>query len=139
EVSKNADAVTFDHEHVPNEFLDELIAAGINVQPQPKTLINAQDKLIQRQRLSELGVPVPAFTAIDKAEDAAAFWSTTGGKVCLKARRGGYDGKGVWFPDSEAELIELVAELLDKGVPLLAEEKVELVRDLYALVSCTTT
>ena len=137
EVSKNADAVTFDHEHVPNEFLDELIAAGINVQPQPKTLINAQDKLIQRQRLSELGVPVPAFTAIDKAEDAAAFWSTTGGKVCLKARRGGYDGKGVWFPDSEAEFIELVAELLDKGVPLMAEEKVELVRELSALVART--
>ena len=120
EVSKDADAVTFDHEHVPNEFLDELIAAGINVQPQPKALINAQDKLIQRQRLSELGAPVPAFMAIEKAEDAAAFWVTTGGKVCLKARRGGYDGKGVWFPGSEAELKELVAELLDRGVPLMA-------------------
>ena len=137
EVSTDADAVTFDHEHVPNEFLDELIAAGINVQPQPKALINAQDKLIQRQRLSELGAPVPAFTAIENTEDAVAFWATTGGKVCLKARRGGYDGKGVWFPDSEAELNELVAELLDEGVPLMAEEKVELVRELSALVART--
>ncbi|WP_225723481.1 MULTISPECIES: 5-(carboxyamino)imidazole ribonucleotide synthase [Corynebacterium] len=134
-VSQGADAVTFDHEHVPNEFLDGLIEQGLNVQPQPTALINAQDKLVMRKRLRELGMPVPPFMEITSVEDAREFHRATQGNVCLKARRGGYDGKGVWFPDSEEDTAELVAELLDKGTPLMAEKKVQLVRELSAMVA----
>ena len=42
-VVDGAAAATFDHEHVPNEYLDELIALGVSVQPQPRALIYAQD------------------------------------------------------------------------------------------------
>ena len=31
EVSRDSDAVTFDHEHVPNRFLDALIDEGVNL------------------------------------------------------------------------------------------------------------
>lgn len=130
-------AVTFDHEHVPNEHLTALIDAGYNVQPQPSALINAQDKLVMRERLTELGAPLPRFTAIESAQDAYEFWTLTGGQVCLKARRGGYDGKGVWFPKDESELTALVSDLTRRGVPLMAEEKVALVRELSVLVART--
>lgn len=133
--AKGSDAVTFEHEHVPNEYLRALIAAGFNVQPQPAALINAQDKLIMRQRLQELGAPIPAFQAINSAEEAAHFWAQTGGHVCLKARRDGYDGKGVWFPGSEAELVALTTQLLKKDTPLMAEKKVALTRELSILVA----
>lgn len=136
-VTEGAHAVTFDHEHVPNQHLEALIAEGINVQPRPAALVNAQDKLVMRQRLAELGAPVPAFAAIDSVEDATAFWNTVDGAVCLKARRGGYDGKGVWFPDTLDELINLVSELLAAGTPLMAEHKVNLVRELSAMVART--
>lgn len=137
EVSEGAAAVTFDHEHVPNAFLDGLIDAGINVQPQPSALINVQDKLVMRERLSDLGAPIPRFVAVESVEDASEFWDATGGNVCLKARRGGYDGKGVWFPDTAEENADLVKELLDRGVPMMAEEKVQLVRELSAMVART--
>ncbi|OWN77907.1 5-(carboxyamino)imidazole ribonucleotide synthase [Corynebacterium diphtheriae bv. mitis] len=136
-VTEGAHAVTFDHEHVPNQHLEALIAEGINVQPRPAALVNAQDKLVMRQRLAELGAPVPAFAAIDSVEDATAFWNTVDGAVCLKARRGGYDGKGVWFPDTLEELTELVSELLAAGTPLMGEHKVTLVRELSAMVART--
>ena len=132
-----ATAVTFDHEHVPNEHLTALIDAGYNVQPQPAALINAQDKLIMRERLAELGAPLPRFAAIESAEDAHEFWTLTNGQVCLKARRGGYDGKGVWFPKDESELIALVSDLTRRSVALMAEEKVALVRELSVLVART--
>ena len=132
-----ANAVTFDHEHVPNEHLTALIDAGYNVQPQPAALINAQDKLIMRERLAELGAPLPRFAAIESAEDAHEFWTLTNGQVCLKARRGGYDGKGVWFPKDESELIALVSDLTRRSVALMAEEKVALVRELSVLVART--
>ena len=132
-----ATAVTFDHEHVPNEHLTALIDAGYNVQPQPAALINAQDKLIMRERLAELGAPLPRFAAIESAEDAHEFWTLTNGQVCLKARRGGYDGKGVWFPKDESELIALVSDLTRRSVALMAEEKVALARELSVLVART--
>lgn len=136
-VTKGATAVTFDHEHVPNEHLTTLIDEGVNVQPRPAALVNAQDKLVMRKRLQELGAPVPPFAAIESVDDARAFWQRTNGRVCLKARRGGYDGKGVWFPASESELEELVDKLLAQGTPLMAEEKVDLVRELSAMVART--
>ena len=57
--AEGVDVVTFDHEHVPQPVLRELLAAGIAVRPGPDALQYAQDKLLMRQRLSELGVPVP--------------------------------------------------------------------------------
>ncbi len=133
--AEGADAVTFDHEHVPPAALEALIAAGYSVQPQPAALINAQDKLVQRRRLSELGAPVPEFAAIETPADARAFWGRVDGAVCLKACRGGYDGKGVWFPATPEELESLVAEILDAGTPLMAERKVALTRELSILVA----
>lgn len=93
-----ADVMTFDHEHVPTEHLTTLIAEGVNVQPQPTALVNAQDKLVMRQHLAALGAPVPQFVAIESVADIEAFWRQVDGEVCLKARRGGYDGHGMWFP-----------------------------------------
>nr|Q44678.1 RecName: Full=N5-carboxyaminoimidazole ribonucleotide synthase; Short=N5-CAIR synthase; AltName: Full=5-(carboxyamino)imidazole ribonucleotide synthetase [Corynebacterium ammoniagenes]CAA62598.1 5'-phosphoribosyl-5-amino-4-imidasol carboxylase [Corynebacterium ammoniagenes] len=132
-----ATAVTFDHEHVPNEHLTALIDAGYNDQPQPAALINAQDKLVMRERLAELGAPVPRFAPIESAQDAYDFWTLTSGQVCLKARRGGYDGKGVWFPNNESELTALVSDLSRRGVALMAEEKVGWSRELSVLVART--
>lgn len=133
--AEGCDALTFDHEHVPNEHLDILIASGIAVEPRPSALIYAQDKLLMRQRLKELGVPVPVFAEITSAEDASAFWAKTEGQVCLKTRRGGYDGHGVWFPESEEEFCQLVSDLLAKDAPLMAERKVALDRELSAMVA----
>ncbi|MGV0331036.1 5-(carboxyamino)imidazole ribonucleotide synthase [Corynebacterium macginleyi] len=132
--ARGADAVTFEHEHVPGEHSAALIDASFNVQPQPSALRYAQDKLDMREKLATLGAPVPRFSAIESVADARAFFDAVAGRVCLKARRGGYDGKGVWFP-ADADLDELVAELLESGTPLMAEEKVELTRELSILVA----
>ncbi|MFC6318417.1 5-(carboxyamino)imidazole ribonucleotide synthase [Corynebacterium gerontici] len=137
EAAAGSDAITFDHEHVPNEHLDELIAEGFNVQPQPEALIFAQDKLLMRKKLREVGAPVPPFAAIESVDDGLAFWDAVEGQVCLKARRGGYDGKGVWFPGQREELRELVSSLLEAGTPLMAEKKVALRGELSAMVART--
>ncbi|WP_281163676.1 5-(carboxyamino)imidazole ribonucleotide synthase [Corynebacterium ulceribovis] len=134
-VTEGAVAMTFDHEHVPTEHLRALSAEGLSVQPGPDALIHAQDKLIMRQRLAEAGVPVPEFTEINSVADAEAFAAEVG-EVCLKARRGGYDGHGVWFP-SESELAPLVEKLLADDVPLMAERKMNLVRELSAMSART--
>lgn len=136
-VCDGATAATFDHEHVPNEYLDELIALGVSVQPQPRALIYAQDKLEQRRKMKEIGAPVPEFAPIESAEDAGVFFESVDGEMCLKATRGGYDGHGVWFPGTRGEAESLVADLLEKGTPLYAERKVDFDRELSAMVART--
>ncbi|ASF09858.1 5-(carboxyamino)imidazole ribonucleotide synthase [Nocardia brasiliensis] len=128
-------ALTFDHEHVPTEHLEALVAEGVNVQPPPQALVFAQDKLAMRLKLSELGLPVPAFTPVGSVEDAVRFGAEHGWAVVLKAVRGGYDGRGVWMPTSAAEATTIVTEQLAHGVQLLAEAKVDLKRELSAMVA----
>ncbi len=128
-------ALTFDHEHVPTEHLDVLVAEGVNVQPPPTALIYAQDKLAMRRKLGELGAPVPAFAEVTWAEDVVKFGAEHGWPVVIKAVRGGYDGRGVWITGDSDEAERIVTQQLDKGVSLLVEEKVEMRRELSAMVA----
>ncbi|HMC69776.1 MAG TPA: ATP-grasp domain-containing protein, partial [Mycobacteriales bacterium] len=95
--AKACDVVTFDHEHVPQERLQALESDRIVVRPASWALLFAQDKLAQRRRLSEMGIPVPPFAPVRSTADVAAFADAHGWPVVLKAIRGGYDGRGVWL------------------------------------------
>ncbi|MFJ3934636.1 5-(carboxyamino)imidazole ribonucleotide synthase [Streptomyces sp. NPDC090029] len=127
--ARGCDVITFDHEHVPIEHLRALEADGIPVRPGPDALVHAQDKGVMRERLDAIGAPCPRHRIVADPADAAAFAEEVGGfPVILKTVRGGYDGKGVWFVRSQAE-----AEAPFKaGVPVLAEERVDFVRELAA-------
>lgn len=127
--------LTFDHEHVPTEHLEKLVADGVNVAPPPEALVHAQDKLVMRQRLTALGAPVPRFSAIESAEDAEAFARGIGGPVVIKTVRGGYDGRGVVMADDAAAAREIVQRFLGDGVAVMIEERVAMRRELAALVA----
>jgi 5-(carboxyamino)imidazole ribonucleotide synthase len=129
-LADQCEVVTFDHEHVPNELV-EALEADHQVHPGSAALRHAQDKLVMRERLSALGVPVPAFTPVATARDVEGFGSHVGWPLVLKAATGGYDGKGVWIVDDLAQ----AQEVLDSGVRLLAEERVPLRRELAAVVA----
>ena len=127
----SCEVVTFDHEHVPNDLVQALEADGTTVLPGSNALRHAQDKLVMRERLAAMGVPVPAFTPVATQADIEGFGRHVGWPLVLKAATGGYDGKGVWVVRDLAEAVEV----LRSGVRLLAEEHVPLVRELSALVA----
>ncbi|WP_020576858.1 5-(carboxyamino)imidazole ribonucleotide synthase [Actinopolymorpha alba] len=128
------DVVTFDHEHVPTEHLRRLQDEGVVVRPGPEALVYAQDKGAMRERLSALGVPCPRYRAIVDEKDLSAAADDLGGwPLVLKTTRGGYDGKGVWLV-GETVTAE-TAEIFMSGVPLIAEERVDFVRELSAVVA----
>jgi 5-(carboxyamino)imidazole ribonucleotide synthase len=134
-VAAGADALTFDHEHVPTELLDKLVAEGINVAPPPQALVHAQDKLVMRRRLEALGAAVPRYAGIESPESLDAFAARVGGPVVVKAVRGGYDGRGVRMARDPSHAREIAATFLADGVPVMAEEQVNLRRELSALVA----
>ncbi|ATA29407.1 phosphoribosylaminoimidazole carboxylase ATPase subunit [Mycobacterium lepraemurium] len=134
-VAAGADVLTFDHEHVPGELLDKLVAEGVNVAPPPQVLVHAQDKLVMRRRLESLGVPVPRYAEINSLDELDAFARRVGGPGVVKAVRGGYDGRGVRMARDPVHAREIAAAFLADGVPVLAEEQVSLRRELSALVA----
>ena len=94
-LAAEVDVLTLDHELVDDHALAELAAAGHAVHPSATALRFAKDKLYARTELAARGFPVPAFTAVETAEDVAAFAEQHGWPVVCKATRGGYDGRGV--------------------------------------------
>ncbi|MET8679105.1 5-(carboxyamino)imidazole ribonucleotide synthase [Streptomyces sp. NPDC004647] len=134
--AQGCDVITFDHEHVPTEHLRALEADGIPVRPGPDALVHAQDKGVMRARLTEIGVPCPRHRIVTGPEDVVRFAEEGEGfPVVLKTVRGGYDGKGVWIVRSAEEAGELFLDGQSRaGVPILAEEKVDFVRELAANV-----
>jgi len=122
--------VTFDHEHVPFQHLRALEAEGHTCRPGPHALVHAQDKAVMRARLDRMQVPAPRHRLVSAAGEVDEFVASVGGPVVLKATRGGYDGKGVWTVTRGDE----AAPALASGQPVLAEERVDFVRELSALV-----
>ena len=129
------DVVTFDHEHVPGEHLRTLVAEGFTVLPAPDALLHAQDKLVMRERLAGLGLPVPPFAPVTEPRDVATFGAEHGWPCVLKAVRGGYDGKGVWMLGSPDAATATVTELLATGTPLMVEQCVAMRRELAVMVA----
>ncbi|WP_225734818.1 5-(carboxyamino)imidazole ribonucleotide synthase [Pseudoclavibacter endophyticus] len=131
--AETVDVVTFDHEHVPQPVLRALVDRGVRVHPGPHALEFAQDKLRMRERLSELGVPVPEWATVRGPDELQAFIDANGGAAVLNLPRGGYDGKGVRVVRSGAD----GADWFGRGDfdALLVEELVDFRRELAQLVA----
>ena len=141
--ARECDVVTFDHEHVPAEVLSALQADGVVLHPSPAALVFAQDKLAMRRRLTDIGVACPRWAQVSDSASLLAFGDEVGWPVVVKTPKGGYDGKGVrvvgspdevadWFADVVRDVARGSGLLVDG---LLAEQKVDFVRELAVLVA----
>jgi 5-(carboxyamino)imidazole ribonucleotide synthase len=129
------DVVTFDHELVDAGHLAALEAAGHAVRPGPEVVALVQDKRRQRETLSRLGFPGPAYRFVSGPDDVLAFAAERGWPVVVKAARGGYDGRGVWVARDAAEATVVAREGAARGVDLLVEEWVPIEREMAVLVA----
>ena len=135
EFAKDVDVITFDHEHVPTELLRQLEADGVNVRPGPAALIHAQNKLVMRKKLAELGLPQPNWAEITSPQELEKFMAIHGPEVVVKTPIGGYDGKGVRVVSSTAEVSDWLENLASYGGSLLAEQKVDFVSEAAQLIA----
>ena len=135
--AETVDVVTFDHEHVPQEILHELVRRGHRVHPKPEALQYAQDKISMREKLTELGVPVPDWAQVSNESELQTFIDAHSGRAVVKTARGGYDGKGVRVVSRADEVRDWFTALAEdgRGGSLLVEELVDFTRELAQLVA----
>lgn len=133
--AQSCDVVTFDHELLTPAVMEVLKNCGTPVYPSPGAVIYAQDKLVMRRALTDLGIPCPRWSQVDSESDAKIFAGEVGYPFILKTSRGGYDGKGVWFVNDESDINTIFKNELATGSHWLAEEKVNFVRELAVQVA----
>lgn len=134
EIFQTAAHVTLENEFIPADAIrqaqDAIAGPAKRLIPPVEVLATIQDKLRQREALARGGVPTPR--AIELEPDPASAIRTIGFPMVLKARFGGYDGKGTRYARS-AEELESHRPLWGRG-GWLAESFVPFVRELAAMV-----
>ncbi len=93
-LADKVDVVSLENEFVDANSLKAVEDAGNLLYPSSATIAMVQDKLIQKQALSDAGIVVTPFAAVNSQEEIKQQAETLGWPIVLKARRNGYDGKG---------------------------------------------
>ena len=133
-LARTVDVVTFDHELVDLDQVRELEARGVVVRPSAAALRFATDKAFQRVALERAGIAVPDFLVVTSASDPRlrSFLRALPTPPVVKVARGGYDGRGVWFPESYDEAVALIDRL---DTEVVVEERLALRGEVAQLVT----
>lgn len=126
-LADKCDALTYEIESV-NAGALEALSAEMPVHPTPRTLALIKDKLYQKQFLQGHGIPVAPFALPEQAE-------TLGYPYILKARSGGFDGRGNALVEKADDVPAAVEKL--KAAPAYAEGFVHFEKEL-AIVAART-
>jgi 5-(carboxyamino)imidazole ribonucleotide synthase len=110
--AEHATVITYEWEGVPAATARAL-ATHAPVYPPPDALDVAQDRVVEKTKLRELGIETAPFVAVDTVGDLHGAVAEIGLPAILKTRRGGYDGKG-------QALLRDASDVESAGAPLLS-------------------
>ncbi len=131
ELAERADVLTFEIELADQDVMGRIgEETGTPVHPKPSTLETIHDKLVQKRELAEAGVPVPPFREVEDADDVREAIDDYGAPVMLKARTGGYDGRGNVPVESKADAEDALESVAG---PAMVESFVDFEREVSVI------
>lgn len=128
EVQGPLKSLTLENEFHSVEELETLERrTGTSICPAPEHYRHFENKIAQRRFYESLGIPSPRWFVYPKTDAPPALEFP----LVLKVARGGYDGYGVRVVKDALGLSTALKELgHDRGNEILAEERVEIRREL---------
>lgn len=131
---EESDVTTFELEHVDTSILKKMYDNGSSIYPSPYLIELIQDKYKQKELLDKSGIPVPAYKKVDTVESIGSF----GFPVIQKARKGGYDGKGVVLLKSENDLDNAIKteSFIEELVDIDKEIAIMVARNIEGQIAC---
>ena len=127
----SADVVTCEFENVPAKAL-EVAARNTKVFPSAKSFATAQDRLVEKDFLRGLGIPVAPYARAENEAWLREALRRVKPPAILKTRRFGYDGKGQALIRNESEAPAALAEL--RGADAVLEGLVSFEREVSVIV-----
>lgn len=131
ELAEVSDVITYEIESGDSRILASL--SDVVIHPSPGTLRTIQDKLLQKSFLKALGLPVPEFAMAESPDQILDILEDFGYPALLKARTGGYDGRGNYLVESPDMVGEAVAGFGD--TPLMIEKFVPYVMEISVIAA----
>ncbi len=129
-LADKCDVLTYEFENVPVDALSD-VADLVPIYPPLDALRHAQDRLAEKRLFAALDIPTPEYRAIDSSDDLQDAVATIGLPLVVKTRRLGYDGKGQFLLQSNAQVDEVWQDL--GAADLIAEQWVEFDYEVSAI------
>ncbi len=136
EFAQAVDVVTYEFENVPMataEFLSRLKP----VAPDAQALAISQDRVAEKSFLSDTGIAVAPWCAVNSLSDFEAGLANIGIPAVLKTARLGYDGKGQRMIRAAEDASPAFAEL--GGAGLVLEKLIGFEREISVVVARAAT
>ncbi len=131
-LADNVDMVTYEFENVALATA-EYLEKRVPVFPSSKALMISQERFMEKEFFSDLGIPTTEYYPIDSIDDCSNAKIVTGLPAVLKTRRFGYDGKGQVIVHSVEEIRDSFTRF--NGVPLILEQKINFTRELSIIAA----
>jgi 5-(carboxyamino)imidazole ribonucleotide synthase len=129
---QEADAVSVEFEHIPQDLLEQVNATG-KLMPSMESIMAGADRVKEKKLLSDLDIANCPYKIITDANQLDEAVAELGEKLIIKASRDGYDGYGQWRLSSATQLAELKQQLSEldlQKVPLVVEKMLHFEREL---------
>jgi 5-(carboxyamino)imidazole ribonucleotide synthase len=127
----SVDVVTCEFENVPARAL-EIAGKSTPVHPPAKSFAVAQDRLVEKDFMRGLGIPVADYADVHDEQSLRDALAHVQLPAILKTRRFGYDGKGQALVRSDKEAFAALKEL--GGQPSVIERLVTFEREISVIV-----
>ncbi len=132
-----ADVIIYEFEHIDTAALLALEEQGCLLFPSAKILAVIQDKLRQKTAMAKAGIPVPLFQEISSVDQIKEAATRFGYPLMLKARSGGYDGKGNFLVENPGacaagfDCLGASGVMAEQFIPFVCEVSVIVARGRY--------
>ena len=139
--ANDCDVITYEFENVPSGTA-MILHARRPVLPAQAILTTTQDRLIEKDFITGLGIGTAAYADVSSGEDLRAAVEKIGLPAVIKTRRFGYDGKGQAMIRAGDDLDQVWEDLATKSaileafVPFEREISVIAARGADGVVEC---
>ncbi len=130
--AKDLDLLTFEFENIPRQTVD-WCAAECEVRPAGSVLHTAQNRLREKDFLSQAGIPVGPYRAVRSASELSDAISAIKTPAILKSAAFGYDGKGQRFLERPLDAEEIWQER--PGDELILEGAIDFEKEVSVIVA----
>lgn len=134
EFARSVDVVTFEFENVPSAVTD-CIEQSAPVHPSGHVLGVAQNRIVEKNTLRNIGIPVPGFRPVRSLDELNVAVAELGTPCVIKTASFGYDGKGQCVIQSAGECeatwkrLDTTEAIVEEFVPFECEVSVIGVRN----------
>lgn len=125
------DCITIETENIPLDCA-EFLSQKKPFFPSVEALKLSQDRWLEKEYLTSLGIPVAPYARVDSMDDLNAAMRALNTPAVLKTRRMGYDGKGQYDLASEHDVPQAWEAIGAEA--LILEQRIPFERELSLIV-----